>query len=114
MPESDLTPEEIALVREYVEILPGVAMDRLDVQRARLAKAVGGWFRKVGPGMYEIVTETPPPRHAAPRPAVAPRRPTIGVPAGPDGLFRPHRMFERGRPDGPAAPVGTEIRNRPR
>lgn len=38
---------------------PGVKMDRLDVQKARLAQAVGGWFRKVGPGRYEIVTETP-------------------------------------------------------
>ncbi|WP_030277235.1 hypothetical protein [Streptomyces sp. NRRL B-24484] len=61
MPEPDLTPEEIALVRAYVDIPPGVAMDRLDVQRARLAKAVGGWFRKAGPGLYEIVTKTPRP-----------------------------------------------------
>ncbi|MCU7820262.1 hypothetical protein [Kitasatospora sp. DSM 101779] len=49
----------IVLVREYVDMGPGVKMDRLDVQKARLAQAVGGWFRKVGPGRYEIVTETP-------------------------------------------------------
>ncbi|MEV6212791.1 hypothetical protein [Kitasatospora sp. NPDC051914] len=61
MPESDLTPEEIATVHEYVEMAPGVTMDRLDVQQARLAKAVGGWFRKTGPGLYEIVAETPRP-----------------------------------------------------
>ncbi|MCU7827337.1 pneumococcal-type histidine triad protein [Kitasatospora sp. DSM 101779] len=61
MPKSDLTPEEIAAVRAYVEIAPGVAMDRLDVRQARLAKAVGGWFRKPGPGLYEIVTTTPRP-----------------------------------------------------
>ncbi|MEW1912115.1 hypothetical protein AB0442_27355 [Kitasatospora sp. NPDC085895] len=61
MPDPELTPEEIAMVHEYVEIPPGVAIDRLDVQRARLAKAVGGWFRKAGPGLYEIVTETPRP-----------------------------------------------------
>ncbi|MEW1914225.1 hypothetical protein AB0442_38400 [Kitasatospora sp. NPDC085895] len=61
MPEPELTPEEIAMVRAYVEIPPGVAMDRLDVQRAHLAKAVGGRFRKVGPGLYEIVTGTPHP-----------------------------------------------------
>jgi len=59
MSDLDLTPEEIALVRDYVEIPPGVAVDRLDVQRARLAKAVGGWFRKTGPGLYQIVTEAP-------------------------------------------------------
>ncbi|MEV8100220.1 hypothetical protein [Kitasatospora sp. NPDC085879] len=64
MAEPELTPEEIAMVREYVEIPPGVTMDRVDVQRARLAKAVGGWFRKAGPGLYEIVTEAPRPgRH---------------------------------------------------
>ena len=61
MPESDLTAEETALVRAYVEIAPGVPTDRLDVQQARLAKAVGGWFRKTGPGLYEIVTEKPRP-----------------------------------------------------
>ncbi|MEW1913852.1 hypothetical protein AB0442_36420 [Kitasatospora sp. NPDC085895] len=66
MPEPELTPEEIALVRAYVEIPPGVAIDRVDVQRARLAKAVGGWFRKVGPGLYEIGTATPRPGTSPP------------------------------------------------
>ncbi|GAA1123814.1 hypothetical protein [Kitasatospora arboriphila] len=61
MPEPEITPEEIAMVHEYVEIPPGLAMDRLDVQRARLAKAVGGWYRKAGPGLYQIVTRTPRP-----------------------------------------------------
>ncbi|MFD9125002.1 hypothetical protein [Kitasatospora sp. NPDC059571] len=61
VPQPELTPEEIALIREYVEIPPGVSMDHLDVQRARLAKAVGGWFRKTGPGLYKIITERPRP-----------------------------------------------------
>ncbi|MEV6212781.1 hypothetical protein [Kitasatospora sp. NPDC051914] len=60
MREPELTPEEIALVREYVEIAPGAAMDRIDVHRARIAKATGGGrFRKVGPGLYEIVAGIP-------------------------------------------------------
>ncbi|MEW1914111.1 hypothetical protein AB0442_37810 [Kitasatospora sp. NPDC085895] len=61
MVEPVLTPEEVALVREYVEIPPGLAADRVDLLRARLAKAVGGWFRNVGPGLYEIVTDSPRP-----------------------------------------------------
>ena len=56
MPEPELTPEETRLVRQYVEIPPGLGMDRQDVQRAELAQAVGGRFRKVGPGLYEITT----------------------------------------------------------
>jgi hypothetical protein len=61
MSEPDLTPDEITLVRAYIHIPPGLAMDRMDVQRARTAQAVGGWFRKVGPGLYRIVTEEPRP-----------------------------------------------------
>ncbi|GAA4989544.1 hypothetical protein [Kitasatospora paranensis] len=44
-----------------MEIPPGVATDRLDVQRARPTKAMSGRFRKAGPGLYEIVTERPRP-----------------------------------------------------
>ncbi|MEW1914237.1 hypothetical protein AB0442_38485 [Kitasatospora sp. NPDC085895] len=55
----ELTSEEIALVRKYVDIPPGAAMDRLDVQRARIAEAAGGRFHKVGPGLYEIVIGNP-------------------------------------------------------
>ncbi|MEV7182318.1 hypothetical protein [Kitasatospora sp. NPDC093679] len=59
MAKPELTPEEIILVHEYVAMAPGMEMDRIDVQKARLAQTLGGWFRKVGPGRYEIVTETP-------------------------------------------------------
>ncbi|MFD0262426.1 hypothetical protein ACFVH7_29670 [Kitasatospora indigofera] len=57
MSETDLSPEEIELVRTYVDIPPGLAMGRIDVQRAKIAKAVGGWFRKEGQGLYKIITE---------------------------------------------------------
>ncbi|MFD0258502.1 hypothetical protein ACFRKE_06550 [Kitasatospora indigofera] len=59
MPDSALTPEDAALVRDFVEIPPGLAIDRTDLERARLAQAVGGRFRKVAPGLYEIITHAP-------------------------------------------------------
>ncbi|MFF1873912.1 hypothetical protein [Kitasatospora herbaricolor] len=59
MSDSALTPEEAGLVRDFVDIPPGLAIDRTDVQRARLARSVGGRFRKVAPGLYEIITHAP-------------------------------------------------------
>ncbi|MEU9129577.1 hypothetical protein AB0D08_15960 [Kitasatospora sp. NPDC048540] len=59
MSDSTLTPEDVALVREFVEVPPGVAIDPMDVQRARLARSVGGRFRKVAHGLYEIITYAP-------------------------------------------------------
>ncbi|MFE3108891.1 hypothetical protein ACFXKJ_15240 [Kitasatospora indigofera] len=59
MPDSALTPEDAALVRDLVEIPPGLAIDRTDLERARLAQAVGGRFRNVAPGLYEIITHAP-------------------------------------------------------
>ncbi|MFJ1709356.1 hypothetical protein [Kitasatospora sp. NPDC088346] len=59
MSDSTLTPEDMAMVREFVDIPPGVAVDRMDVQRARLARSVGGRFRKVAQGLYEIITHAP-------------------------------------------------------
>ncbi|GHH79226.1 hypothetical protein GCM10018781_56770 [Kitasatospora indigofera] len=52
-------PEDAALVRDFVEIPPGLAIDRTYLERARLAQAVGGRFRKVAPGRYEIITHAP-------------------------------------------------------
>ncbi|MCX5215206.1 hypothetical protein OG689_39115 [Kitasatospora sp. NBC_00240] len=59
MPDSALTPEDATLVHDFVDIPPGLAIDRTDVQRARLAQAAGGRFRKVAPGLYEIITHAP-------------------------------------------------------
>ncbi|WP_354637960.1 hypothetical protein [Kitasatospora camelliae] len=58
LPDTELMPDEIALVLEYVEIPPGLPMDYADLRKAKLAKAMGGWFRKIGPGLYEIVPHT--------------------------------------------------------
>ncbi|MEU2627402.1 hypothetical protein [Kitasatospora sp. NPDC007106] len=60
MSEPELTPEEAAFARQYVDIPPGLSVDRQDVARARLAEAAGGRYRKVGPGMYEIATKAAP------------------------------------------------------
>ncbi|MFC9325725.1 hypothetical protein [Kitasatospora sp. NPDC057015] len=59
MSDGALTPQETALVRDYVDIPPGLAADRADLQRARLARSVGGRFRKVAPGLYEIIVQAP-------------------------------------------------------
>ncbi|GAA4984471.1 hypothetical protein [Kitasatospora paranensis] len=61
MSDGGLSDEDSALVRDFVDVPPGLSVDRTDVQRARLAQSVGGRFRKVAPGLYEIVT------HAADR-----------------------------------------------
>ncbi|GJF33474.1 hypothetical protein KNE206_61740 [Kitasatospora sp. NE20-6] len=58
MPDSTPTLQDTALVRDFVDIPPGLEIDPMDVQRARLAQAVGGRFRKVAPGLYEIITHT--------------------------------------------------------
>ena len=54
MEDLGLTAGEIAEITEYVDVLPGVAMDRHDLWRARLARAEGTRFRKIGHGMYQI------------------------------------------------------------
>jgi hypothetical protein len=54
--QETLTPEELELVRQYVEFPAGLEPDEQDVRRARLAQAAGGRYRKAGPGLYEIVT----------------------------------------------------------
>ncbi|GAA2840173.1 hypothetical protein GCM10010441_75640 [Kitasatospora paracochleata] len=62
MSGSGLTDEEAELVRDFVDVPPGLVVDRTDVQRARLAEAAGGGrFRKIAPGLYEIVTHTADP-----------------------------------------------------
>ncbi|MCU7827063.1 hypothetical protein [Kitasatospora sp. DSM 101779] len=63
MSEPELTPEETTLVRQYVDIPPGLSVDRQDVTRARLAEAAGGHYRKVGPGLYEVTTKASPDNH---------------------------------------------------
>ena len=52
--DAALTVGEIAEISAYVDFLPGVGMDRHDLWRARLARAEGTRFRKIGPGMYQI------------------------------------------------------------
>ncbi|MFG2820006.1 hypothetical protein ACGFX4_11330 [Kitasatospora sp. NPDC048365] len=58
MSDHGLTDDEVDLVRAFVDVPPGLAVDRTDVQRARLAQQAGGRFRKVAPGLYEIVAHT--------------------------------------------------------
>jgi hypothetical protein len=60
--EEALTPEEQELVRRYIEIPPGLEADEQVVQRARIAKAAGGRYQKVAPGLYHIVA--PPPQQS--------------------------------------------------
>ncbi|MEV7175460.1 hypothetical protein [Kitasatospora sp. NPDC093679] len=60
MSEPELTPEEAAFVRQYVDVPPGLSIDRQDVVRARIAQAAGGRYRKVGPGLYEVATKAAP------------------------------------------------------
>ncbi|MEU9134158.1 hypothetical protein AB0D08_39860 [Kitasatospora sp. NPDC048540] len=57
MSERGLTDQELALVRVYVEMRDGLAADRQDVWRARIARATGGRFRKLGTGLYEIIPD---------------------------------------------------------
>lgn len=63
MKNDDLTADEIAEITAYVDVLPGVAMDRHDLWRSRLARAEGARFRKIGHGMYQITPPHDPQHH---------------------------------------------------